>query len=129
MEPKLKWRRTDVTLCHCGSVKNSHIHCPCTSCEYSAVSRTTEYNHWKSANKAYGDVSDSDENIEDENHMAVEINNTLSNEVSSCSSQSSDVSIGEEQDVVDSPDSSFAMPINNDANSIRENQDEPVVDM
>ena len=59
MEPKLKWRRTDVASCNCQSLKNVHVHCPCINCEYQAVSVSTEYRHWKQFSAVADGDSDS----------------------------------------------------------------------
>ncbi|XP_066914088.1 uncharacterized protein [Clytia hemisphaerica] len=76
-KPKLKWSRTSIEICYCDSLPGEHIHCPCTICENSAVSRSTEYNHWKLSQSIYGDVtsdndSDNDTQKSSDNIMIIE---------------------------------------------------------
>ena len=47
MEPKTKWQRVEISTCFCNALNKAHVHCPCIHCEYSAVSSSTEYRHWK----------------------------------------------------------------------------------
>lgn len=44
------WRRSDVPVCKCSALSYTHAHCLCTKCRGRAVSRSTEYRHWASAN-------------------------------------------------------------------------------
>ena len=50
MEYSSSWTRKDVSYCYCDSLSYTHAHCPCTSCNGKAVSRSTEYRHWLDAN-------------------------------------------------------------------------------
>ena len=43
------WERDDVSYCRCSDLEYTHSHCPCTECNGKAVSRSTEYLHWKIA--------------------------------------------------------------------------------
>ena len=50
MEYSSSWTRKDVSYCYCDSLSYTHAHCPCTSCNGKAVSRSTEYRLWLDAN-------------------------------------------------------------------------------
>ena len=41
------WNRKSVSYCFCAALKYAHAHCPCERCNGKAVSRYTEYKHWK----------------------------------------------------------------------------------
>lgn len=41
------WNRKSVSYCFCAALKYAHAHCPCERCGGKAVSRYTEYKHWK----------------------------------------------------------------------------------
>lgn len=41
------WNRKSVPYCFCTALKYAHAHCPCERCNGKAVSRYTEYKHWK----------------------------------------------------------------------------------
>ena len=43
------WSRKDIVSCHCSRLPYKHVHCPCNGCNFSAVSTSTEYGHWKHA--------------------------------------------------------------------------------
>ena len=47
MEPKTKWQRVEISTCFCNALNKAHVHCLCIHCEYSTVSSSTEYRHWK----------------------------------------------------------------------------------
>ena len=47
------WERGDVTSCNCFALSYCHTHCPCEDCNGRAVSRATEYRHWKKASEAF----------------------------------------------------------------------------
>ena len=47
------WERGDVTSCKCSALNYYHTHCPCEDCNGTAVSRATEYRHWKKASEAF----------------------------------------------------------------------------
>eukprot|EP00111_Clytia_hemisphaerica_P010819 TCONS_00031637-protein len=66
MESKFKWQRCEIKVCHCGSLEEEHTHCPCTSCEGSAVSRSTEYRHWKQSRIVFGSATESDTDTDTE---------------------------------------------------------------
>ena len=59
------WERGDVTSCKCSDLNYCHTHCPCENCNGKAVSRATEYRHWKKASEAFLLVSVEDDiNVE-----------------------------------------------------------------
>ena len=41
------WERSDVPYCSCPALSYKHTHCPCERCRGKAVSRSTEFRHWK----------------------------------------------------------------------------------
>lgn len=47
------WERGDVTCCRCSALSYCHTHCPCEDCNGKAVSRATEYRHWKKASETF----------------------------------------------------------------------------
>lgn len=47
------WSRDAVASCYCSALRYVHSHCPCHKCNGKAVSRATEYRHWKEANMAH----------------------------------------------------------------------------
>ena len=36
-----------MPYCFCAALSYAHAHCPCERCNGKAVSRSTEYSHWK----------------------------------------------------------------------------------
>ena len=46
---KRVWNRDDITSCRCSLLNYEHAHCPCSECDGAAVSRSTEFTHWKHA--------------------------------------------------------------------------------
>jgi hypothetical protein len=52
-----QWNREDVSYCKCSDVAYTHSHCPCQECNGRAVSRSTEYRHWKIAQAQYSSIS------------------------------------------------------------------------
>lgn len=56
------WSREDISYCKCTDLSYSHSHCPCDSCDGKAVSRATEYRHWKDAmtSAMHADQGDTD---------------------------------------------------------------------
>ena len=51
------WECGNVTSCKCSALSYCHTHCPCEDCNGRAVSRATEYRHWKKASEAFLDLS------------------------------------------------------------------------
>ena len=47
------WSRDTMASCYCSALRYVHSHCPCHKCNGKAVSRATEYRHWKEANMAH----------------------------------------------------------------------------
>lgn len=41
------WSRKSVSYCFCAALSYTHAHFPCERCNGKAVSRSTEYSHWK----------------------------------------------------------------------------------
>ena len=63
------WSRKTVSYCFCAALPYAHAHCPCERCNGKAVSRYTEYKHWKdskalaSARQRIIGVSESADNV------------------------------------------------------------------
>ena len=45
--PMETWSRDQIYSCSCAALSYLHAHCPCQICKNKAVSRATEYNHWR----------------------------------------------------------------------------------
>ena len=51
------WERGDVTSCKYSALTYCHTHFPCEDCNDRAVSRATEYRHWKKASEVFLSVN------------------------------------------------------------------------
>ena len=62
------WNREDIYCC-CDELSYSHSHCPCDNCNGKAVSRPTEYRHWRDATLNTNIIAHIDGDGDDDNSM------------------------------------------------------------
>ena len=70
------WEHGDVTCCKCSALTYYHTHCSCEDCDGKAVSRATEYRHWKKARESFILVHNSDTRTTDIDHDVEHVENT-----------------------------------------------------
>ena len=51
--PRQTWPRERVVRCFCPEKKYAHVHCPCQTCNDSAVSKSVKMKHWKKSQALY----------------------------------------------------------------------------
>lgn len=107
------WERGDVTSCKCFALSYCHTHCPCEDCNGRAVSRATEYRHWKKASDAL---------LLSKEHDAEQCDMTYSDSKSDTEEQNSNEFDSDETDGVDCGSTHSPVGISNvDCNNLQIN--------